>query len=768
MKRLPPLIAAALTAAGALSQSTLEAPARPLQRIPIHTAEADQGLEYGLWAAGGTYKASFHDAVTFVPYLGSGYPHNQPWSWTTTSVARGAVELANDTPARWHDDFRFELRSRAFTEAYDVRTDGLEQTFVFEQAPRGRGDLVIRGAVDTLLRADSVRAHHGAVAFYDHNRDIILSYGTGTVLDAAGRSGPVYTSFDDGELSLRVPEAWLANARYPVVVDPLLSTDGSSQSVDIEVSDIAVADSLGRLLHGFTIAASASDFDAVGERLVSGLSNRTVVYSDLTSAWSTRRVQCATAGDPQYFGMTVDRDFGSSYRIRVHLRAASVVSFSTSLTFLTPPASTNHDWRADVGGVDVSSSPFTSTGNKFMLVWQRDSGSSPSNTAISSIWGRTLDTSGNLGPEKVIAAGLFNPPDYERPSVTQQSVRTGTILNNRTTWAVAYQHSPNASSHWDISVSHVNDVIGDPSPRGITIGTANDQLLAPQIAGRLGRYLVAYARSAFVQVPFKSSLSRGHGIRTTRIDWPVGGSASLPHATSQIASSANRSWEIGGAAFDTESRSHWAITYSDTRSGSGSGRTWCDRLGYRGRSVENIRVYSPIFLLGDSIAGGCTYAASVEDFFATWGGNPPNGGTAWIGRITQPGMGLMLASGTSCSPGSIDWRSTTRIGSEFCGVELDGAPAGQLAWLLISLQQVDQGLATLGFPGCRLLVDNQAPAFVGLDVQVTGSSGSAFSPLPLPEGLNDVDAFFQWFHLSGPPASPTLQSTQRLLAQFRR
>lgn len=67
--------------------------ALPSPRIPVHTAEPDGSSSYGIWAGADDYKVSFHDGMTFVPYLGPDYPHNQPWSWRTTSVRVGSQEL---------------------------------------------------------------------------------------------------------------------------------------------------------------------------------------------------------------------------------------------------------------------------------------------------------------------------------------------------------------------------------------------------------------------------------------------------------------------------------------------------------------------------------------------------------------------------------------------------------------------------------------------------------------------------------------------------
>ena len=58
--------------------------------VPVHTQAADPvGGEYGIWAAGPTYKVSFHDGYRFFPVLGTTYPQNLPFHWRTTSIKRG-------------------------------------------------------------------------------------------------------------------------------------------------------------------------------------------------------------------------------------------------------------------------------------------------------------------------------------------------------------------------------------------------------------------------------------------------------------------------------------------------------------------------------------------------------------------------------------------------------------------------------------------------------------------------------------------------------
>ena len=160
-------------------------------RVPVHSAATDLGAEYGTWAGGNDYKASFHDGMTFVPRLGRDHPHNLPVSWRTVSVRRGERELleCGESPVPHGDDYRFEYRYAAFTEAYDVRTDGLEQTFVFTALP-GTGDLVVTGHIDTELTTPDVGPAHQALVFCDDAGNELVRYGKAFAYDARGETTP--------------------------------------------------------------------------------------------------------------------------------------------------------------------------------------------------------------------------------------------------------------------------------------------------------------------------------------------------------------------------------------------------------------------------------------------------------------------------------------------------------------------------------------------------------------------------------------------------
>lgn len=71
----------------------------------------------------------------------------------------------------------------------------------------------------------------------------------------------------------------------------------------------------------------------------------------------------------------------------------------------------------------------------------------------------------------------------------------------------------------------------------------------------------------------------------------------------------------------------------------------------------------------------------------------------------------------------------------------------------------------MGFPNCNLLVDNQAPAWLGADNMLVSAGGVAELRLPLPSNLPELDVRVQWFHTDA--AMQTFQSTNGLRVVFR-
>lgn len=769
-------IASSLTIASALAAQSpnIDAARRAVTaglRVPIHSGEPDGGIAYGLWAAGPDYKASFHGDVTFIPYLGADYPCNRSLSWRTESIRVGDQELLADSPERTHTDYRFELRSESVTEAYDVRRDGLEQTFVLAERPAVAGDLVVSGWVGTDLQAAMFESEQRQIRFRDEDGRDILAYGEGTIIDSAGRTGAVWTSFDGERVTLMVPASWLDDAAYPVVLDPLLFNTVVSAGAYHSTADVAWDSQTDNVLLCHTVAASGSDKDAYGILMTGVFGSTTVVFSDATANWSTPQTACAITGvAPRRFGIALHRSIaGVGQRIRVHRHDPNSFAPASQLSYLNPPSANYNDWRVDIGGCDVSTSPFNPSGTHFLITWQRDYAASPVNTNASSIAARTLSASGVLGSEVILGAGSPLTSDFDMPDVTQQSIWQGGS-NGRNIWMVCWQRCPTAGLHagnyWRLGgalVDHTGSVT-----QGFDFGDPNDQYVAPKVAGQFGRYVVFAGHSTFAQTNFKSNLDRTFNARALRVDWQWGQSPSLPHAVNVVSTQADRNIRTGGVAYDTTTDSHWTVTYTDVRSISGFGAVYAVRLGYTGVPIESEIAVYPATSTSEGEPGGICYDRQARQFVVSGAMNLAFGGSTGhveAVRYAYPAASVPIAVGPSCSAATIAWDGSQNTGSEFNYVRLGSAPGNQLAFLVVGLQSTSVDLTSLGLPGCFLLVPASGQAgHVGTATAVTTPGGAASFNMKLPEWLGPVDLYFQWFHLDG----GTLESTRRIEVDIAR
>ncbi|MBL8738476.1 MAG: hypothetical protein JNL12_18745 [Planctomycetes bacterium] len=109
----------------------------------------------------------------------------------------------------------------AVVETYEVRHDGVKQSFVLAERPAAAGDLVVRGRIGTALPL--------VVASDEEVRFALpcgagVSFGAVLGVDRDGRTmrGSMRCFGDQLELSL--PAAFVQSASYPLVLDPLVGT----------------------------------------------------------------------------------------------------------------------------------------------------------------------------------------------------------------------------------------------------------------------------------------------------------------------------------------------------------------------------------------------------------------------------------------------------------------------------------------------------------------------------------------------------------------
>jgi hypothetical protein len=131
---------------------------------------------------------------------------------TGGSIARPRV---NDTGA-------LAIARGEAVERIENRDEGVEQSWDFNEAPRGSGDLVVR------VRASGLRYSgltEGGLHFRDPRTGLGFRYGHGTWIDARGRREAVPAVWRAGHIELRVPAALVDSSSYPATLDPTVSPE---------------------------------------------------------------------------------------------------------------------------------------------------------------------------------------------------------------------------------------------------------------------------------------------------------------------------------------------------------------------------------------------------------------------------------------------------------------------------------------------------------------------------------------------------------------
>ncbi len=713
--------------------------------VPIHTAADDLGVSYGIWGAGEGYKASFHDGMTFVPYLGREYPHNQPWSWRTTSVRVGEHELVTKEPGLAFEGSHAEFDLGGVIEAYDLLPEGLEQTFVVHDRP-GAGDLVVRGRVASALHCASRGAGHAPLAFFDGEGRRIVGYGAAVAIDANGARRAMSTTCEQDEITLRLDGDWLATAALPVVVDPLIYNAVSGSSTIVSDSDLVVETEspLYRVWFTQTAYASGADRDLFFRRRPAGITAvNFTIYSDITASWTTQNGSCAYNADADHAVAVFDRampTIGNLTRvIRYHRHHRNDTNFNTTVGDVT---TTGNSCYPAVGG-----SQSDSAGAGVLVVWQQE-------MIWSTIQGAVVDlATDTVGPVFPIATG--GTIDCERPGVARHA--DGGPENE---WLVTYQQKGAllGPSLWHVYVRQV-DALGQVQGSRRIDAASGQNRITPSIDGGGGRYLVAFATYP-AGTPAAGLL--GHEIRAARLDWDFTSHVGAePHGAEVLRSQAAMTYFVGGVTFDSESASHWGLQ-------------WCDNtnellrfstLGYRGHEIGEHEIWSPSGMLGNFVfpGDGC-FDPSTREFHLidSWSTGAGIANGSLIHRFQYSPVQPWSTAGTACSPASISWVGDQHVGSELGAVSVFGAAFDSIHLVAVATAPSPPvSLDGLGLfvPGCFLLIPPNGPDYLG--VLGLGVGSNLLLPLALPEFLPADTYYMQDFHTVG-GGSFDFVATQRL------
>ncbi|HEX5051573.1 MAG TPA: hypothetical protein VFZ65_07375 [Planctomycetota bacterium] len=732
-------------------------------RTPLHRAPADLNPSPGLWAAGADYKARFDGGLVFVPYLGEAASENAVFRWRTAGLGEHELPPGAAPEPRQLGGFRCEYDLGPLTEAYDVRADGLEQTFVLASEPSGALDVDLHGAIGGNLHGVARPPAHAPIDFADGFGRVVVRYGAALAIDALGARTPLLTSCTGDVVTIHLPRELLRRAAYPLVVDPLLSAvvltagttatslTGGYRGIAIERDDHAPNHNV---VVAFTRVASLLDTDVMAFVCDDDFGDVISVFADLDANTASDDADVAFVGGANTWVLVLARSVSAYTGCRYHLHPGGSTTMGNTLTAFTTPGS-SRETRPRVGG-----SRRQAGGTNAVLVRQRDPASIAGNTASSTVWASVLDLV--LGTETVpvqVAGGTFL--DAENPAVSKDS--------GGGSWAIAWQTwSRLFASEWQVKARRISQQ-GALSAGNLSTDrdTAGKHQISPRVDGSAGRYLLVFGEADSTTFPGKITGDVFEVSRAMRFDWNEGGaSASNVQPSHGVLGSLYREMMLGGVSYDTDTRSHWAIGETNIT----SGVTHLNVVGHHGVLVYQHQLQAPEPNTSSNWHAVC-FDDDHQRFLSAFAREGlGNGGTGYshkvVGRAYEyPATGANVL-GPGCSAASIGGPNRFQRGHEFTGVSMYNAPANMPALLVASWQTTNILMDVFGMTGCLLQIDPGIGAFVSLGA-VTDGTGFATIPIPLPESVAAQDIWFQWLHLA-PGANPAqIQMTGGMRVEIR-
>lgn len=420
-----------------------DAHARAMQQRFDHVQVGEPG-DGAIWARGRDYKASFaSDGVTFVPFFGSKAERNWPVRFTLDSAHIGAEEIAIEASAApRHMGDHVDFARGAIVERWNLATGSIEQQFVIDAlAPTGDLDLVI--GVTTELCAEST---HGALAFgCELGR---VEYGAAVAIDADGRHFPLATTWNGTAIDLHLDRAALASARFPIVVDPVISTTTFDSSLsDDYTPDVAYEAATDSYLVVYEETYSATDhdvyglhIDATGAPLYGGYLDYTTddwVHPKVASNALAQNFLCVASVRPAAGGVREIR--GVTFAAPTNTSGAQ---FSISGNEI------GDKLNPDVGGDPVLSAP-----TYYFVVWQRNYSASDQD-----IHGRLVNSNGTNQSGTIFVDNSSNTIDTV-PAISKSDGHAPFTTQN---WTIVWQRFYfgtqeqvwGAQYLWDGSLTH--------------------------------------------------------------------------------------------------------------------------------------------------------------------------------------------------------------------------------------------------------------------------------------------------------------------------
>jgi hypothetical protein len=476
----------AASAAGVVPARAGEMDRDPSPAFSVSRAPAgEERVEYDtpgngeIWARGATYKAGFSAAGTvYAPFLGSRAPRNFPVTFRVESASVGGEEIAfasDVSPERTGDTVSYARGG--IVEIYELAPRSVEQIVIVPRLPsrRSGGDLVLRISAESELAGHENPENPGGFEFA--NELGAVRYGRATAIDDRGARIDAATTLTAGGIEIRVPAEFIAAARFPLVIDPVISSFVLDNTlVDGFEPDIAYSATDDCWLAVYEEVFSASDHDVRYRLLDATGGSIKTGYADmsLSNYWAHPSVAAVT----NTFLVVAELGLPSS-------GARTIIGRCFNAT------------TQDFDG--IGSFSISGTGSGFDLIHPKVGGRGGEGTLpyqFAVVWERVFSATDHdihyrIALPAAIAVGP-GPIPIDNTGATIDTAPAISKSNHGGKWSIVFQRQVGAASH-DLRAARLN-ADGTIAAASFSIDTTIFDTFAPSVSSTLtgsDRWLVA-------------------------------------------------------------------------------------------------------------------------------------------------------------------------------------------------------------------------------------------------------------------------------------
>jgi hypothetical protein len=627
-------------------------------------------------------------------------------------------------------------RAEAITEHLRNTEDGVEQSWTFDRAPSGEGELRVRIPAEGLAFTGMTE---GGLHFADPRTGLGFRYGHATWVEASGRKTPLQAEYIPGHILVRVPAELLAASAYPAILDPIISPE---QTMDTPV----LAPASGSQYNPAT-ASNGTHYLVVWQDTRAG-SNPVIYGTRVTSAGDvvdTTGLRIATDSLRQYlpavdsngtdwFVVWEDDRNGAGSRdiYGARVSAAGVVLDSASLA-LVVWAEIIGTSPGDIRGARISGAGHVLDLSSLLLSTAAGDQRSPAvashGTDYLAAWQEARNGSSDIYGARVANTGEVLDPSGLALSMDHNTEQAPAVESNGTDYLVVWQDWRDIASPdiYGVRVSGAGEVL---DPAGLVIHASAHGLFAPALASNGTGWFVVWEKNWNGQ--------RLHGTRVANTG-EVMDPAGIPICTT---AADQRSPAVASNGVD------YFVTWNDYRSGASP-----DIYGARVLASGTV-VDTAGFALGTAAVSESTpaVASNGTDYLAVWKRDTGLTTDIYATRVTSAGvvvdpagLALSTAAGGQYAPGVasdgtsylVVWEDA-RVPNDrdVYGTRVTGAgevvdPAG----LLISPGADEQRAPAVAFDGANYLVAWEHFVRASGSLDLRGARVTSAGTLLEPEGF---------------------------------